>query len=117
MLHPDSTHPRFQKSPEKGIPANDNLAAPKSRVVTVASLLGAASVTALIGGQLVILAGALIWAISGLLDIAPLAFYPLAVLLGVAALWACFVVARLAYDAETAFDNNHDTQGVFGSEE
>lgn len=76
------------------------------RVITFESLLGTVSVTVLIDTQLLCAAGAAIWALGGYLALSAIPLFLLAAAIGLPALWGCVVVARLAFEAETAAENN-----------
>lgn len=107
MLHLDPSIPSQNDISPIDLPANDNALSPvPMRVVNLSSLLGVISVTILIGTQLFILAAAGTWALGGLLHLAFPSILVLAALFGIVALWGSVIIAQLAYEAETAPDNN-----------
>ncbi|QDY99582.1 hypothetical protein FQ775_03885 [Nitratireductor mangrovi] len=77
-----------------------------ARVITFASLLGFFSVTVLICGQLAAIEVVTIYSVASLLHLPRLLVMVLAVLVGIPTLWLCWKVAWLAFEAETAPENN-----------
>ncbi|RST88488.1 hypothetical protein EJC49_00325 [Aquibium carbonis] len=80
-------------------------AAPR-RVLTFASLFGVAAVTTLISSQFVTVGGVFVYSLVVLLHLSQTIAIGLYGLFGALALWGFVIIVRLAYEAETAPENN-----------
>ncbi len=71
-------------------------------VITAMALLGFAGVFAFVTTEVVATFAAALWAATGLLHLGHVATIAMAILLGIPALWAIAMTARLAWQAEIA---------------
>jgi hypothetical protein len=85
-----------------------SLQAPGSRprVITFTSIAGAVSVTLFIASEIIVAAAAAVWSIAGYFHLSQPLVVLLTACIGAPAIWGCWKVAKLAFDAETDPANN-----------
>lgn len=99
MTDPDIADRQVRKTPAAA-PAR------RGRPVTALQWLGIISITAFLSTELAAAGGACLWGLSGLLQLSTASVYALAAVIGSAVVFACGRVAILAFEAETAPENN-----------
>jgi len=78
----------------------------RQRVLTCSSLLSVVWATVLIDTLILTMVSVTVWATGSYLHLSIIPFALLALSSAIATVWACVTVAVLAYDAETAPENN-----------
>ena len=86
-------------SPDPSVPSS-LAAVPGERASLLVSILTVVGIVLFVDVEIVAAAAAAVWAIAGLLHLPLAATMVLAVLIGLPAAWACWVVARKAWNAE-----------------
>ncbi|PSM18036.1 MULTISPECIES: hypothetical protein [Nitratireductor] len=91
---------------ENDAPAASGADLRKCRVITASSLAGFLAVTILICSQMATVEVVTVYSLASLLHLPATVLTVLSVLVAVPTLWLFFQVARLAFEAETAPENN-----------
>jgi hypothetical protein len=76
------------------------------RVLTPVAIFGAVSMTLFVATEIIAFAFATVWAATGLMHLGETATYVVALIVAVPMVWALWLVAKMAWAAETDAENN-----------
>jgi hypothetical protein len=91
---------------ELGVSAGAGAGLSRRQVITASSLFGVFAITILICGQMATVEIVTLYSLASLLHLPGTALAVVSVLVAVPTLWLFVQVARLAFEAETAPENN-----------